>query len=554
MSRPTLSLCMIVKDEEQFLPDCLASVRSVVDELVIADTGSTDRTTEIAREHGAKLVRHAWDDDFAAARNAALAAATGSWILVLDADERLAEGAGQTIHTAIRRGGFDLGMLPLHNARTLETPAADVLAGPGRFGIPVHVPRLLRHRDGLRWSGVVHEGIGDWLREIHGVSQAVAAPIIHYGGVPSHRDALGKRERNVSLLRRRCALDPDDHLGRYFLAVELIGANRPVEALEVAAGGWEIGQRLRVLWKARGQRPFGIDAIGGVYAEALLGTGRIEEARRVVDAVIELGTTHPNVHWIAANLAELESLHPDPATRAARLQDARGGYTAALANQNLPTVIEVAAGLTTWRSEERLAMVLQQLGLGGAAELAWERCRKDAPDPQPASLGLAELALDRGDVGVALAALDPLLALGGADAWILAALCAESLGLDDDLAELLQIAANTPGRPRALHRLARFWGLELRVALRAGFTARGIELGPAGPVAMGPPGCARSSLPMLSLSPSSTETSLLLAATRRDPFDPLPWQLLAGLCVSLGLGDLASACRQLPDRVAPQKG
>ena len=85
-----ISLCLIARDEERFLPGCLASVSGVVDEIVLADTGSTDRTVEIARAAGATVVHHAWDEDFSAARNAALAAATGDWILLLDADERLA--------------------------------------------------------------------------------------------------------------------------------------------------------------------------------------------------------------------------------------------------------------------------------------------------------------------------------------------------------------------------------------------------------------------------------------------------------------------------------
>ena len=89
--RQTLSLCMIVKNEEANLGRCLESVKGVADEIIIVDTGSTDRTVEIARQHGAKIVSHQWDDDFAVARNVSLRAATSDWILVLDADEALDE-------------------------------------------------------------------------------------------------------------------------------------------------------------------------------------------------------------------------------------------------------------------------------------------------------------------------------------------------------------------------------------------------------------------------------------------------------------------------------
>ena len=88
-----LTLCVIAKDEEAMLGDCLASVRGLADAIVVVDTGSTDRTAAIARLHGAVVVEHAWNHDFAAARNAALPHVKSGFILVLDADERLGPGA-----------------------------------------------------------------------------------------------------------------------------------------------------------------------------------------------------------------------------------------------------------------------------------------------------------------------------------------------------------------------------------------------------------------------------------------------------------------------------
>jgi glycosyltransferase involved in cell wall biosynthesis len=88
-----LSVCLIVKNEEKFLGQCLKSVRDLASQIVVVDTGSTDRTVEIAKEYGAEVYSFAWCDDFSAARNAALEHATGDWVLVLDADEELsAEG------------------------------------------------------------------------------------------------------------------------------------------------------------------------------------------------------------------------------------------------------------------------------------------------------------------------------------------------------------------------------------------------------------------------------------------------------------------------------
>src|SRR5262249_55825806 len=91
-ARPRVSLCMIVKDEEANLPACLGSVADLVDEVVVVDTGSADRTREVAARYGAKVYDFAWVDSFAAARNESLRHATGDWVLWLDADGRLDAG------------------------------------------------------------------------------------------------------------------------------------------------------------------------------------------------------------------------------------------------------------------------------------------------------------------------------------------------------------------------------------------------------------------------------------------------------------------------------
>ncbi|MDN4620948.1 glycosyltransferase family 2 protein [Paenibacillus sp. PsM32] len=86
-----LSLCMIVKNEEDILERCLNSVKDIVDEIIIVDTGSTDRTRQIAQNYQAKIIDFEWINDFAAAKNKAIEQATGKWILMLDADEYMTE-------------------------------------------------------------------------------------------------------------------------------------------------------------------------------------------------------------------------------------------------------------------------------------------------------------------------------------------------------------------------------------------------------------------------------------------------------------------------------
>ena len=98
-----LSACLIVKNEEQRLPQCLESLRSLADEIIIVDTGSSDRTISIAKKYQARVFHFDWCDDFSRARNYAIAQAKGKWILVIDADEVLEQSAIATLQEVMQR-------------------------------------------------------------------------------------------------------------------------------------------------------------------------------------------------------------------------------------------------------------------------------------------------------------------------------------------------------------------------------------------------------------------------------------------------------------------
>ena len=87
MSHPTLSLAMIVKNEQYNLYTCLKQIEELVDEIIIVDTGSTDKTVELAEQFKTSVYHYTWDDDFSSARNFSLEKCNCDWILVLDADE-----------------------------------------------------------------------------------------------------------------------------------------------------------------------------------------------------------------------------------------------------------------------------------------------------------------------------------------------------------------------------------------------------------------------------------------------------------------------------------
>jgi len=141
-----ISLAMIVKNEEKYLGRCLKSAAALVDEIVVVDTGSTDRTIEIAMEHGAKIFHFKWCDDFSAARNYAIEQVSGDWVLVLDADEYFVDDQSDLIRNFVKASNDRIGLIRIIS-RFVEY-------GHTFEGIR-SIPRLLPR--GVMYKGRIHE-------------------------------------------------------------------------------------------------------------------------------------------------------------------------------------------------------------------------------------------------------------------------------------------------------------------------------------------------------------------------------------------------------------
>jgi tetratricopeptide (TPR) repeat protein len=189
---PTLTAALIVRDEEAMLPDCLASLAQFVDEVVVVDTGSTDGTREIAAASGTRVLDAPWEEDFSRARNVSLDAATGDWVLVIDADERLAAGAADGIREFIARTDVDAAEVTVRSA----TPEEDPLTRLSTLSV-----RLFRRLPGVRFTGLVHEQVRPSLERL-GLS-IVEAPIVieHLGYALTPAAMRAKQERNLRLLQ-----------------------------------------------------------------------------------------------------------------------------------------------------------------------------------------------------------------------------------------------------------------------------------------------------------------------------------------------------------------
>jgi len=216
-----LSVCLIVKNEERFLGQCLKSVREVAQQIVVVDTGSTDRTVEIAKEFGAEVHSFAWCDDFSAARNAALDHVTGDWVLALDADEELSPKD----HDKLRQAMTDAATM------AWRLPIVDV--GRELDGCS-YVPRLFRNAPGLFYLGRVHEQIFSSIevrRAEWGLENKIGdATLIHHGYTQEIVRDRNKIERNLQLLEKAVEELPGEPHLLMNLGLELSRSGRESEA------------------------------------------------------------------------------------------------------------------------------------------------------------------------------------------------------------------------------------------------------------------------------------------------------------------------------------
>jgi len=229
-SRPQVSLTMIVKNEEANLAACLASVRDLVDEMVVVDTGSTDRTSEIAAQYGARVVDFTWQDNFAAARNEALRHAAGEWILWLDADEYLDETNRERLRTLLANLKDD-------NAAYVMRLSSELEAGVNATAVVDQV-RLFRSASTVRWQHRVHEQILPSRRQ-HGAVMHSTDIVITHRGYADPPVQPPKLERNLRLLKLALAETPDDPFVLYNLGALYLTQGNVPEALILLRRGLE---------------------------------------------------------------------------------------------------------------------------------------------------------------------------------------------------------------------------------------------------------------------------------------------------------------------------
>jgi glycosyltransferase involved in cell wall biosynthesis len=215
-----VSLTTIVRNEAATLARCLASVRDLVDEIIIVDTGSTDDTKDIAHKHGARVFDFPWCDSFAAARNESIRHATGDWLLWLDADEYLDETNRDKLRALLAGLSDDNSVYVMQQ----RSPAANGSA------TLVSQVRLFRNHSAARWNYRVHEQIFPSLRQAGHIVRFTDIAIEHTGYLdPALRQR--KLERNVRLLHRELVERPEDAFTLFNLGGAYADLGRCAEAV-----------------------------------------------------------------------------------------------------------------------------------------------------------------------------------------------------------------------------------------------------------------------------------------------------------------------------------
>ncbi|MBI1936194.1 glycosyltransferase [Candidatus Woesearchaeota archaeon] len=235
----TISLCMITKNEERYLGQCLNSVKEIIDEIIIADTGSTDKTKEIAKNFNAKIFDFKWSDDFSAARNESLRHATKDWILVLDADEVIEKNDLDKIKKLAENpedfAGFQLEQRSYINnffEGAVKNDSEFELVKEYPFYISHFLVRLFKSSLGIRFRHRVHEIVEDYMKEKSLRYKKTGVAIHHFGSVKNPELVNEKAEQYSNIILKQLEEEPDNPRYNYQAGRMYVGGDDFDKALK----------------------------------------------------------------------------------------------------------------------------------------------------------------------------------------------------------------------------------------------------------------------------------------------------------------------------------
>ena len=429
---PRISLCMITRNEERFLGNCLARVRGVVDEIVLVDTGSTDRTVEIAKSFGAKVLHMPWEEDFATPRNLGLSHAEGDWILVLDADELVEEDSVPLIREMAlneRASGYHI-----HFVNDYEKGRTHGLT----------MVRMFRKLEGIHYQYRIHEQVIPSLMKaaepLHLGLHPCEVKVIHYGYSAQVVKDRSKMERNARIFREELEKNPNDSYILYKYGDSLRQGGHPSDEI-IPVFERAMKRMLAHPPQSWVQMPYAAETaalLGLEYAKV----ERYQEADRVLRTALGRFIPTPNLFYLGASLATHFERWDEGLEMYQRLLDYRGKVL----------VVPIQEGIDSWIAYAGMAACWMGKGDLGRAEELLERARIAKPDWEVSYLLSSGLKLRQSDPEGALAVLIEYLESHGESSPIRfqGGLLLERMGLEEQATQWLQKAKQGKGVDPAL--------------------------------------------------------------------------------------------------------
>ncbi|MBI2661516.1 glycosyltransferase [Candidatus Woesearchaeota archaeon] len=325
----TLTLCIITKNEEKYLEQCINSVKSIADEIVVVDTGSTDRTKEIAKAFNAKIIDFKWQDSFSAAKNEAISHATKEWILVMDADEVIEGNDLEKIKGAIKEPNGN-SAFSLDQRSYIKEPFIGAIKNNSDFSLAKEYPffvshrlvRLFRNNLGLEFRHRVHELVEDSLREKSLKFSELDAVLHHFGSLKGEDFTREKAEMYKKLIFRQLEDNPQNPRYNFQAARMFLGEGNLTSALKYFENTAKIDPNYRLVFsemakiflqlkdynkavehfgKSIKQKPDDISAYNNL-AVAYMMMGKADDAKKLLEEQLK---KHPGNNALLYNYNKL---------------------------------------------------------------------------------------------------------------------------------------------------------------------------------------------------------------------------------------------------------
>ena len=431
VKKADISLCMIVRDEEARIRDCIESVRPFVNQIIVVDTGSTDRTVEILHELGVTVIEHPWEDSFSAARNVSLQYATGRNILWLDADDTVEWASGMKILEAAAEAPSHITAFIIPVRFTDDGPAG---------GTQVDHIKLIRRFPGLRFELRIREQVLPSIREHGGQIVRLDARVMHTNYDTSEEGQRKKRIRDKRLL----ALDLEEN------------PNHPFVLFNVGMTAFYLGEFPEAIHYLQAS----IDASDSTESHLRKAYALLVAAKQHLDDISGALTDLNAGLKVFPDDPELQFRRGLLKSAVGDLAAACDAYEAVLRVNINGHLSSIDTGILSFKTQHNLASVYDGLDNYPRARELWQQALACSPTFLASAMALLESSLRRKDLATAQVMVDHVLKVSGpSEAYVQALLAyGQELGGERATEMLLQQALhNWPGGVNVILGLSRFY-------------------------------------------------------------------------------------------------